>query len=96
MPMPESIFELLLTEIAEAKIGRRGISDDEVRQLLFNAYVMVENPRSVPKGARWLMIGRTDGGRVLTAVVERTVDRTTWILVTAWDSGPAERKLLSS
>jgi hypothetical protein len=37
---------------------------------------------------------RTDGGRALTLVVEQTVDSTTWLIVTGWDSSPRERKLL--
>jgi hypothetical protein len=39
-------------------------------------------------------MGRTDGGRYLTVVVEATLDPTTWLPVTAWESAPAERKLL--
>jgi hypothetical protein len=42
------------------------------------------------------MIGHTDGGRVLTLVVERTSDPTTWLIVTGWDATPRERRLLGS
>ena len=41
-----------------------------------------------------LLIGRTDGGRPLTLVIERTVDPTTWLVVTGWSSTEAERRIL--
>jgi hypothetical protein len=42
------------------------------------------------------LIGRTGGGRCLTLVVERTIDATTWPVITGWDSTDVERKLLES
>jgi hypothetical protein len=33
-------------------------------------------------------------GRPLTVVIEATLDPTTWLPVTAWDSDLAERKIL--
>lgn len=41
------------------------------------------------------LIGQTNGGRYLTLVIEPTLDPTTWVVVTAWDSGPNERRLPS-
>jgi hypothetical protein len=38
------------------------------------------------------MIGRTDGGRVLTLVIERTSQPTTWMIVTDWSAPDGERK----
>lgn len=40
------------------------------------------------------MIGSSDGGRVLTLVVERTMEPTTWLIVTGWDATDAERRIL--
>ena len=40
------------------------------------------------------MIGNTDGGRVLTLVIEQTIDPTTWLIVTGWSATDAERNLL--
>ena len=40
------------------------------------------------------MIGTTDGGRILTLVIERTIDAATWLIVTGWSSTDAERNLL--
>jgi uncharacterized DUF497 family protein len=54
--------------------GAGGISVEEIHQLVRNASVTVRNPRSDPPDERRLMTGRTDGGRALTLVVERTSD----------------------
>jgi len=94
--MPDAISELLLTEAAIDKLGARGISIEEIYQLIRNVNVTVRNPRSDPPDRRLLMIGRTDGGRALTLVVERTSDPTTWLTVTGWDATPRERRLLGS
>jgi len=94
--MADAISELLLTEAAIDKVGARGITIDEIHQLPRNANVSVRNPHHDPPGTRRLMIGRTDGGRVVTLVVERTSDPTTWLVVTGWDSTPRERRILGS
>ena len=94
--MPDVIRELLVTEAALSKLGARSISADEAGQLLRNRYVTVRNRRAAAEpGKRRLLIGRTDGGRVLTLVIERAVEPTTWIIVTGWSSTDAERNLLS-
>lgn len=43
-----------------------------------------------------LFIGRTDGGRAATLVIERTVDPTTWLIITGWDAAERERRILES
>jgi hypothetical protein len=56
---------------------------------------MVRNPRKASRGAqRRLLIGRTDGDRILTLVVERTIDPSTWLIVTAWSATDIERRIL--
>lgn len=63
--------------------------------MLRNQHATVRNPREGGEEAkRLLLIGRTDGGRTLTLVVGATVDPTTWLIVTGWDSTQAERKML--
>jgi uncharacterized DUF497 family protein len=94
--MPETISELLVTEAAIDKLGARGITTDDARQIPRNAHVIVRNPREEPPGKRRLLIGRTNGGRTLTLVIERTVDPATWLIVTGWDSSPHERRLVES
>lgn len=86
---------LLFTAETEKHLTRA--SANEIRQLLANRHVTAENPRgaSATSGAaRSLVIGRTDGGRYLTVVIEATLDPTTWLPVTAWESTPGERKML--
>lgn len=92
--MPEEITELLVTEVAIDKLGARGITTHDARQILRNAHVVARNPNKTSPGRRRLLIGRTDGGRALTLVIEQTVDPTTWLIITGWDSAPRERKLL--
>ena len=91
--MPDVVHELVATERALDKLAARGISADEPPQLRHNLYVVIHNPRD-PERRRFL-IGSTDGGRVLTLVVERTVEPTTWLIVTGWDATAAERRILS-
>lgn len=45
-------------------------------------------------GTRRFLIGRTSGGRVLTLVIEQTIDPTTWLIVTGWSATERERILL--
>lgn len=94
--MPDHVAELLVTEAALDKLRARSISAEEVEQLLRNAHITVRNPRAPDPGTRRLLIGRTDGGRCLSLVIERTVEPTTWLVITGWDSTDVERKLLES
>ncbi len=83
--------------VAETVEHMARATPNEVRQLLANAHITTDNPTGLNPasgGERRLLIGRTDGGRVLTVVIEATLDPTTWLPVTAWDSDPAERKIL--
>ena len=95
--MGGDVRELLLTEVALDKLGARDISADEAGQLARNRHAIVRHPaeRDEP-GPRRLLIGETDGGRTLTLVIERTVDPTTWLIVTGWASTRVERTLLEN
>jgi|ERR1039458_9553861 hypothetical protein len=42
--------------------------------------------------ARVARAGRTDGGRCVTPVIERTLDPTTWLIVTGWGSTEAKTR----
>ena len=44
---------------------------------------------------RRMLIGRTDGGRSLTLVVERTIEPSIWLVITGWNSSKRERKMLA-
>lgn len=96
--VPDAVSEMLATEVALDKLGARGISLLETEQTIWNRHVIVKNRRGAPQrrqpATRRLLIGRSDADRVLTLVIEETVDPTTWLLVTGWDSTSAERKIL--
>lgn len=93
--VPITISQLLATDVALDKLGARGIAAGNVHQLLGNDHVVVRNPHEGGEpDARRLLIGITNGGAALTVVVERTVDPTTWLIVTGWSSTAVERNLL--
>lgn len=96
-PVPDVVTELLVAEAALEKLGARTISAKETEQLLRNEHVTVRNPRQgAEPDTRRLLIGRTDGGRSLTLVIEQTLDPTTWLIVTGWKATETERKILGS
>ncbi len=92
--MPDQVRQLLLTEAALEKLGGRNISSHEAEQVPRNADVIVRSPRSARPGTRRLLIGRTDGDRALTLVIEQTFGETTWLIVTGWASNAIERRIL--
>jgi uncharacterized DUF497 family protein len=73
-------------------LARHAIAPEEIEQLTGNPYVTARNPRVAEN--RIFMIGRTDGGRMLTIVLEATHDDATWRPITGWDATPAERGIL--
>ena len=90
----DGVRQLLATDVALDKLGARGISAGEAEQLPRNRHVVVRNPRQGTKGGdRRLLVGRTDGERPLTLVIERTQDPTTWLVVTGWVSTATERRI---
>jgi hypothetical protein len=91
----QAVSALLATAAAVEKLGARGISTKEAEQLQQNRHVVAPNRRRAHRDTqRRLLIGRTDGGRVLTLVIERTLDPTTWLIVTAWPAADIERRIL--
>jgi ABC-type cobalamin/Fe3+-siderophores transport system ATPase subunit len=97
-PMADVVNELLATEAALDKLGARGISVAEAKQAIWNRHLIVKNRRGRQErpqpSVRRLLIGCTDANRILTLVIEETVEPSTWLLVTGWDSSPAERRIL--
>jgi uncharacterized DUF497 family protein len=96
--VPDAVNQLLATEVALNKLGARGISVVEAEQTIWNRHVVVRNRRGSPErrqpAVRRLVIGQSDASRVLTLVIEETIEPTTWLLITGWDSTPVERKIL--
>jgi uncharacterized DUF497 family protein len=73
-------------------VARHRVTPEEIEQITGNDYVTARN-RHDPEN-RIRMIGHTNGGRVLTVVLEATRDDGVWRPVSAWDSKPEERGLL--
>lgn len=91
--MPPSVSQLLFTDVVTDKLGARAISTDEALETLQNERVVGENPAG-RASARQFLFGCTNGGRCLTLVIEPTLDPTTWLVVTGWESTPTQRKIL--
>jgi hypothetical protein len=83
------IAELVFPEEVVEKVGARGISEAAIVQIVANGAVLARNPRPRSKGSRWLL-GPTDGGELLTVVVEPTADDGVWRVLTAWRSSRAQ------
>jgi hypothetical protein len=94
----DAVRELLATDVALDKLARRAITRTHAEQVLQHRHVLVRNLRGHParpqRDDRRLLIGRDAGGRVLTLVIEATLEPATWMLVTGWESTVAERKIL--
>jgi uncharacterized DUF497 family protein len=93
--MPIRVSHLDASDVARMKLGARGISIAEARQLLRNRHKARPNPGGQRgEGGRLMLIGQTDGGRVLTIIIEGTRDPNSWEIVTGWTASPRERKVL--
>jgi uncharacterized DUF497 family protein len=96
--VPDAVNQLLATEVALDKLGARGISIADAEQSIWNRHVVINNRRGSAqrpqRETRRLLIGRNSGGRYLTLVIEETVEPTIWLLITGWESTPAERMIL--
>jgi|ERR1700741_2519573 len=90
----DDVADLVVPDTAVEKLGRRGITAWEARQLLWNTKAIVDDHRSPYWVERRLLIGLTNGGRMLTLVIEGTNDPTTWLVVTGWKTVRRERRLV--
>ena len=72
-------------------LGERGVSDEEVEQLLSERHALVPN-RNHPN--RKLLVGHTHGGRTLVVSIEPTRYDGIWRPITARDAEPEERQQL--
>jgi len=83
------VAALIIDEHNVAEMARHGVSGSEVEQLIWNRNAVVPNPRGEPGSL--LLIGETDGGRLLTAPLAPTHDATTWRPATAFDASRHQR-----
>ena len=87
--MPLDIRELEFDDGNEAEAARHGVTIVELLQLLDNRIRVFKNRKD--RSATHLMIGRTHGGRTITAPIVETAVQGRWRPVTAWESSDAEK-----
>jgi len=85
------IADLIFDDHNEREMARHGVVSDEVEQLTSNRNRVLRNPRG--ETGSILLVGETDGGRLLTVPLAPTDDPTTWRPATAFDAGPHHRAL---
>jgi hypothetical protein len=85
------VAELITDQHNLAEMARHHVSRHEVDQIVANRHVISENPRSAAGSV--LLIGETDGGRLLTVPLAPTNDPTTWRPATAFDASRHHRAL---
>jgi hypothetical protein len=72
-----------------AEIARHGVFAAEVVQVIANHHITAPNPRG--EEGSILLIGESDGGRLLTIPLAPSDDPTTWRPATAFDSSRHQR-----
>jgi hypothetical protein len=91
--VPDVVHQLVATERALDKLAA-GVSRRTSRRRCDTTGTSSSTIRAI-RSAGGFLIGSTDGGRVLTLVIEQTVDPTTWLIVTGRSATEAERRILS-
>jgi hypothetical protein len=85
------VADLIFDEHNEAEMARHRVVRYDVEQIKWNRKVISDNPRGEPGSV--LLIGETDGGRLLTVPLAPTDDPTTWRPATAFDASRYHRSL---
>lgn len=85
------VADLITDEHNVAEMARHGVTHREVGQLIWNRSVISESPRG--EAGSVLLIGETNGGRLLTVPLAPTDDPTTWRPATAYDASRHHRAL---
>jgi uncharacterized DUF497 family protein len=91
--VPVEIRELVWDEANELHLAQHGVTTREVEQLLSNPHVVARN--RTHRRAQHLLIGRTDGGRVLTVALAKTHETGTWRPVTGFTATEAQQEVLT-
>jgi uncharacterized DUF497 family protein len=73
----------------ERELARHHITPYEVEQVLDNEPTWARNKRG--RAGDWIMVGRTNGGRILTIVVKLNAAADTVRPVTGWGSTQGEQ-----
>ena len=82
---------LILDEHNLAEMARHAVSGAEVVELISNRHLTAANPRG-QRGST-LLIGETNGGRVLTVPLAPTDDPGTWRPATGFEASRPQRNL---
>lgn len=81
------IIEPRISQGGEDELARHSIETYEALEVIFNGPKAF---RDKVEG-RDMLIGLTDGGRLLTLIVEQTEDWGAYDVITGWDSSKGER-----
>ncbi len=80
------ILDLVINDLALAKLEARGISTTEVEQVVANGPAVGDNPAPRVRGSK-LVVGPTAAARFLTLVLQPDEDSPTrWHVMTGWES----------
>ena len=81
------IIEPRISQGAEDELAYHSIQTYEALEVIFNA------PKAFRDKVvgRDMLIGRTDGGRILTLIVEQADDWGAYDVITGWDASKGER-----
>lgn len=80
------IDKLVIEEGRAEHIAKHDVEIDEVMEVVSGDYVFIDG-----KLGRWLLIGKTQAGRLLTVVIGKRQQKDTYGLVTARPSNKEER-----
>ena len=72
-----------------AHLARHGVDQYEAEEVFYNGGRFAPNKRDA--SGDWLLVGRSDAGRVLTLVANYDDDRRVIRFITGWDSTSGER-----
>lgn len=80
------ILDLVVNHVAVVKLAARGISGEELDQVIDNDPSVGDNPNPRVEGSK-ILVGHTDAARFLTVVLQPDEGSATrWHVMTAWDS----------
>lgn len=85
------VSDLIFDEHNEREMGRHGVVRFEVDGVVWNRHLVSDNPRGEQGSV--MLIGETDGGRLLAVPLAPTDDPTTWRPATAFDASRHHRAL---
>jgi uncharacterized DUF497 family protein len=88
--VPE-IYWLEADEDTEEHLAEHNVGLADLWEVIFNRYVEQHNPREGED--RFVVIGETNGCRIMTFSVAPTNDAGTWRPVTGWPADEDETKL---